>query len=146
CKHAADLCRVYLGVRHPITIMMRFFRGAGGRVQVFNAMLESLLVTVLRKTGLRESHDLPIYLMRLQTRALTSLRQFEEAERILRRALAICTTANGTGHWMTLHILMDLAWLNVAGLKNYRHAEVLFDTALRETVEEGVVVEPGIGS
>jgi hypothetical protein len=146
-EHAADLCRIYLGVRHPITAMMRFFRGAGGKYQIFNAVLGSLLATVLRKTSLHESHDLPIYLMRLQTMALADLEQLEEAERILRRALTICTTAYGTGHRMTLGILVDLAWMNATSLRNYRHAEVLFDTVLRDTIEEeGVVIEPSIRS
>ena len=146
-EHAADLCRVYLGVRHPITAIVHFFRGAGGENQVFNVVLGSLLATVRRNTGLHESHDLPIYLMQLQTVALTGLGQFEEAERILRRTLTICTTANGTSHWMTLDILVNLAWLNVTILQNYRQAEVLFGTVLRDTVdEEGVVIEPGIRS
>jgi tetratricopeptide (TPR) repeat protein len=146
-EHAAELCMVYLGVRHPITAMVRSFRSVGRKIQVFNAVLRSLLAIALRRTGLHESHDLPIYLMRLQARALEGLGQFEEAERILRRALTICTTANGTGHWMTLHILIDLAWLDVTRLRNYRHAEMLFDTVLRNTVEEeGVVIEPGIRS
>jgi tetratricopeptide (TPR) repeat protein len=145
-EHASDLCRVYLGARHPITATVRFFCGAGGQRQVFNTVLGSLLATVLRKTGLHEAHDLPIYLMRLQTEALADLGQFEEAERILRRALTICTTANGTSDWMTLDILMDLAWLNETSLRNYRHAEVLFGTVLRDTVEEGVVVKPSTRS
>jgi len=144
-EHVTDLCGVYLGVRHPITVAVRFFRRAGGKIQVLNAVLGSLLATVLRKTGLHESHGLSTYLMRLQAGALSGLGQFEEAERILRRALTICTTANGTAHWMTHDLLVDLAWLDLTtrSLQNYRRAEVLFDTVSRDTEKEGVETKPG---
>jgi tetratricopeptide (TPR) repeat protein len=146
-EHAADLCRVYLGVRHPITVIVRSFHDASDTTQVFNAVLGSLLAIVLKKAGFGEAHDLLIYLMQLQSETLECLGQFEEAERILQRALTICTTANGTSHWMTLDILLDLAWLNKASLRNHRHAEVLFDNVLHDTVdEEGVVIKPGIRS
>jgi len=146
-EHAADLCRVYLGVRHPITVIIRSFPGVSDKFEVFNAVLGSLLAVVLKKAGFGEAHDLLTYLMQLQSETLVCLGQFEEAERILRRALTICTTANGTGHWRTLDILLDLAFLNKAGLWNHRHAEVLFDTVLRDTVdEEGVVINPSVRS
>lgn len=146
-EHAANLCSVYLGVQHPITVIVRSFPDASDKTQVFNAVLGSLLTVVLKKAGFCEAHDLPIYLMRLQSETLEGLGQFEEAERILRRALTICTTANGTGHWKTLSVLLDLAWLNKTCLWNHRHAEVLFDTVLRDTVdEEGVVINPSIRS
>jgi tetratricopeptide (TPR) repeat protein len=142
-EHAVDLCSVYLGVRHPITVIMRSFPKASDKTQVFNAVLRSLLAVVLKKAGFGEAHDLPIYLMQLQYETLERLGQFEEGEKILRRALTISTTANGTGHWRTLDILLDLASLNKTSLWNRRHAKVLVDTVLRDTVdEEGVVIHP----
>jgi hypothetical protein len=109
CKHAADLCRVYLGVRHPITVIVRSIPDASDKAQVSNAVLGSLLAIVLKKAGFGETHDLPICLMQLQSETLERLGQFEEAERILRRALTLCTTSNGTGHWRALDILLGLA-------------------------------------
>jgi hypothetical protein len=147
CKHAADLCRVYLGVRHPITVIVRSFSGASDKAQVSSAVLGSLLAMVLKKPGFGEAHDLPMCLMQLQSETLEGLGQFEEAERILRRALTICTTANGTSDWRAFDILLQLAWLNMASLRNYRHAEVLIDTVLRDTVdEEGVTINPDVRS
>jgi hypothetical protein len=115
----------------------------GDKSQVYNAVLGSLLATALKKARFGEVHDLPIYLMQLQAEALAGLGQFEEAERILRRALTICTTANETAHWMTLYILSNLAWLNEVSSRNYRYAEVLYDMVLRGT--EGVEIEASIG-
>jgi tetratricopeptide (TPR) repeat protein len=141
-EHAGDLCRVYLGVRHPITVIVRSFRDAGDKKQAFKAVLESLLATTLKIAGVGEAHDLPIYLMQLQADTLARLGQFKEAERILRRALTICTAAHGTDYWMTLDVILDLAWLNAISMRNCRHAEVQFDTVLRGTAdEEGEVIE-----
>jgi tetratricopeptide (TPR) repeat protein len=146
-EHAADLCRVYLGVRHPITVIVRSFRDTGDKNQALNAVLGSLLATVLKKAEFGEAHVLPISLMQQQADTLEDLGQFEEAERILRRALTICLTAYGTGHWMTLRVLRDVAWRNLIRLRNYAHAEGLFYTVLRYTVdEEGKVIQPSIRS
>jgi tetratricopeptide (TPR) repeat protein len=124
--HAADLCEIRLGVRHPMAVIMRIYCGVDGRAQVFDAFLGSLLETALKKGDCGQTHQLAIYLMRRKSNTLAVLGQFDGAERILQRALTICPSVNVIGHGLSSGVLYDLAWLNVEGSQNYTGAKPLF--------------------
>src|SRR5277367_172669 len=75
-KHAADLCEAILGVQHPITVVMRTFRRVESKVQVLNAIFESLVGTIRTQFAFGEAHDLCIYLVKRQLSTLQVLGQY----------------------------------------------------------------------
>jgi hypothetical protein len=143
-KHAADLCEAMLGVQHPITVVMRTFRKVESKAQVLSAIVDSLLGTVQTEFAFGEAHDLSIYLVKRQWVTLQVLCKYHEAERILERALAICTPLYGTRHVFTLRLLDQLACL-VFERQNYSRAKCLFERLLRDSRNEyGRVTHPGL--
>jgi tetratricopeptide (TPR) repeat protein len=143
-KHAADLCETILGVQHPTTVVMRTFRKVGSKAQVLSAIFESLLGTVRTPFAFGEAHDLSIYLVKRQLSTLQVLGQYQEAERILERAVTICTSLHGTCHVLTLRLLTQLACLEFER-QNYSRAKLLFERLLCDSRnEDGRVTEPSI--
>jgi tetratricopeptide (TPR) repeat protein len=116
---------------------MRVSRDVGGKVQVFNAVVGSLLEVALRNADYGETHNLSICLMQRKSEALEKSGQFEEAEGILQQALTICTSAPGSGHVLSLEVLKGLAWLNFIGLQNFSEARALFQRLLQDLGHEG---------
>ena len=143
-KHAVDLCETILGVQHPATVVMRTLRKVESKAQVLNAIFEGLLGTVRTQFTFGEAHDLSIYLVKRQWVTLQVLAQYQEAERILERAVTICTSLHGTRHVLTLRLLDQLACLNFER-QNYSRAKSLFERLLCDSQDEdGRVTEPSI--
>jgi hypothetical protein len=84
----------------------------GGKAQVFDAVIGSLLAVTLRDPEYGKTHDLHLFLIRRKCKALKALGKFEEAERILQRAVTVCTSVHGSGHELSLKMLGRFAWLN----------------------------------
>lgn len=72
-NYTADLCEICLGVQHPITVVLRLYRGVVCKNQVSNAALGRLLENTTRSAEYGESHDLSIYLVSLKCDALMRL-------------------------------------------------------------------------
>jgi tetratricopeptide (TPR) repeat protein len=143
-KHAADLCETILGVQHPTTVIMRTLSKAESKVQVLDAIFEGLLGTVRTQFAFAEAHDLSIHLVKRQLSTLQVLGQYQEAERILERAVTICTSLHGTRHVLTLRLLNQLACLYFEK-QNYSQAKLLFKRLLCDSRnEDGRVTEPWI--
>jgi tetratricopeptide (TPR) repeat protein len=143
-KHAADLCETILGVQHPTTVVMRTFRKVESKAQVLNTICGDLFGTVRPQFAFGEAHDLLIYLVKRQWSTLQVLAQYQEAERILERAVTICTSLHGTRHVLTLRLLGQLAWLHFER-QNYSRAKLLFERLLYDSRnEDGRATEPKI--
>lgn len=143
-KHAADLCETILGVQHPTTVVMRTFRKVESKAQVLNAIFVSLWGTARTQFAFGEAHDLSIYLVKRKWSTLQVLGQYQEAERILERAVTLCTSLHGIRHALTLRLLEQLACLEFER-QNYSRAKLLFERLLCDSRnEDGRVTEPWI--
>jgi len=143
-KHAADLCETILGAQHPTTVVMRTIREVESKAQVLNAIFESLWGTVRTQFAFDEAHDLSLYLAKQKWSTLQVLGQYQEAERILERAVTLCTSLHGTRHVLTLRLLDQLACLEFER-QNYSRAKLLFERLLCDSGnEDGRVTEPWI--
>jgi hypothetical protein len=123
---------------------MRTFRKVESKAPVLSAIFGSLLGTVQPQFASGEVHDLSIYLVKRQWVCLQVFCKYHEAERILERALAICTALYGTRHVFTLRLLGLLACL-VFERQNYSRAKCLFERLLCDSRnEDGRVTHPGL--
>jgi len=129
-KHAADLCEICLGVQHPITVVLRLYRGVVCKNQVSNAALGRLLENSTRSAEYGESHELSIYLVRQKCDALMRLGFFEEAEKTVKLAMTSCKSLHGTGHGLTIQLLGTLAVVEMSGLHDYSKAKALYQNLL----------------
>jgi tetratricopeptide (TPR) repeat protein len=129
-KHTADLCEICLGVQHPITVVLRLYRGVVCKNQVANAALGRLLENTTRSAEYGESHDLSIYLVRLKCDALMRLGFFEEAEKTVKLAVASCKSLHGTSHELTIQLFGTLAVVGMSGLYDYSRAKALYQNLL----------------
>jgi hypothetical protein len=121
---------------------MRTLRKVESKAQVLNAIFASLLGTVRTQFTFGEALDLSIYLVKRQWVTLQVLAQYQEAERILERAVTICTSLHGARHVLTLRLLDQLACLGFER-QNYSRAKLLFERLLCDSRnEDGRVIEP----
>jgi hypothetical protein len=123
---------------------MRTFRKVESKTQVLNAIFESLLGTVRTRFAFGEAHDLSICLVKRKLVTLQVLAQYQEAERILERAVTTCTSLHGTRHVLTLRLLEQLACLDFER-QNYSRAKLLFERLLCDSRnEDSRVADPWV--